>query len=80
MIQELAEPLARIGAANIVSEGSESDVGILRRDNVPTMALVDDGTKIFLGTTTLTGIRWIIGPARTQRLRCRHGGHGLASG
>jgi len=47
MIQELAEPLARIGAANIVSEGSESDVGILRRDNVPTMALVDDGTKYF---------------------------------
>jgi carboxypeptidase Q len=47
MIQALAEPLARIGAAKIFSEGSETDVGYLERDNVPTMALVDDETKYF---------------------------------
>jgi carboxypeptidase Q len=47
MIQALAKPLARIGAAKIFSEGSESDVGILQRDHVPTMALMDDGTKYF---------------------------------
>jgi carboxypeptidase Q len=47
MIQALAEPLARIGATKIVDDGSESDVGVLRRDNVPLLALVDDGTKYF---------------------------------
>jgi carboxypeptidase Q len=47
MIRALAKPLARIGAAKISSEGSESDVGLLERDHVPTMALVDDGTKYF---------------------------------
>jgi carboxypeptidase Q len=47
MVQTLAQPLARIGAAKIFSQGSEADVGILQRDNVPTMALVDEGTKYF---------------------------------
>ncbi len=47
MIRELAEPLEGIGAAKISDEGSETDVGILRRDNVPAMALVDDETKYF---------------------------------
>jgi carboxypeptidase Q len=47
MIRALAKPLGRIGAAKISSEGSESDVGLLERDHVPTMALVDDGAKYF---------------------------------
>jgi carboxypeptidase Q len=47
MIRELAEPLAGIGAAKISDDGSETDVGILGRDKVPTMALVDDETKYF---------------------------------
>jgi carboxypeptidase Q len=47
VIQRMAKPLARIGAAKIFNEGSEADVGVLERDNVPTMALVDDETKYF---------------------------------
>ena len=47
MIQALVEPLACIGATKIFDEGSESDVGVLRRDNVPLLALVDDETKYF---------------------------------
>jgi carboxypeptidase Q len=47
MTQTLAKPLARIGAAKIFREGSEADVGVLQRDNVPLMALMDDGTKYF---------------------------------
>ncbi len=43
----LAGPLARIGANKIFSEGSEADVGQLEQDGVPTMALVDEGTKYF---------------------------------
>jgi carboxypeptidase Q len=39
--------LARLGAAAIVSKGSDADVGIMRRDNVPTLALLDDETKYF---------------------------------
>jgi len=46
-VKALAAPLARIGADKILSQGSEADVGILRHDGVPTMALVDDGTKYF---------------------------------
>src|SRR5580658_7384858 len=44
MVAKLAEPMARIGTAEISSDGSEADVGILRRDNVPTLALLDDET------------------------------------
>jgi carboxypeptidase Q len=47
MIKTLIEPLARIGATKIFDEGSESDVGILQRDHVPLLALVDDGAKYF---------------------------------
>lgn len=47
IIQTLAEPLGQIGAAKIFNAGSEADVGFLQRDNVPTMALVDDETKYF---------------------------------
>jgi len=46
-IKEYAEPLARIGAEKIFSEGSEADVGELEPDGVPTVALVDDGSKYF---------------------------------
>jgi carboxypeptidase Q len=45
--EKLAEPLARIGADKIFSQGSEEDVGELEQDGVPTMALVDEGTKYF---------------------------------
>jgi carboxypeptidase Q len=47
MIQELAKPLARLEAAKILDQGSDADVGILARDNVPTLALLDDETKYF---------------------------------
>jgi carboxypeptidase Q len=47
MVEKLARPLARIGASKISTEGSEADVGVLEPDGVPTMALVDDGTKYF---------------------------------
>jgi carboxypeptidase Q len=47
MVNALAAPLGRLGAGQILSEGSEADVGVLERDNVPTMALLDDGTKYF---------------------------------
>jgi len=47
MVKKLAQPLARLGVASILNEGSEADVGILEHDHVPTMALVDDGTKYF---------------------------------
>jgi carboxypeptidase Q len=47
MVEALAQPLARLGAADILSQGSEADVGILENDQVPTMALLDDGTKYF---------------------------------
>jgi carboxypeptidase Q len=46
-VRKLAGPLARIGAGKIFSEGSEEDVSQLEPDGVPTMALVDDGTKYF---------------------------------
>jgi carboxypeptidase Q len=46
-VQELAGPLARIGANTIFSQGSEADVGKLEPDGVPLMALVDDETKYF---------------------------------
>jgi carboxypeptidase Q len=47
MVAKLAEPMARLGTAEISSKGSEADVGILQRDNVPTLALLDDETKYF---------------------------------
>jgi len=47
MFAKLARPLARIGASKISAEGSEADVGVLEPDGVPTLALVDDGTKYF---------------------------------
>jgi len=47
LIETMAKPLARIGAAKIFSDGSEADVGVLEQDNVPTLALVDDETKYF---------------------------------
>ncbi|HEY3862786.1 MAG TPA: M28 family metallopeptidase [Verrucomicrobiae bacterium] len=47
MIKRLARPLAKIGAAGIIDDGSEADVGMLEQDQVPTMALLDDGTKYF---------------------------------
>jgi carboxypeptidase Q len=47
MVKALARPLARLGAASILSQGSEADVGILEQDHVPTMALLDDETKYF---------------------------------
>jgi carboxypeptidase Q len=47
MVRALAQPLARISAASLTNDGSETDVGVLERDHVPTMALVDDETKYF---------------------------------
>jgi carboxypeptidase Q len=47
MVKKLAQPLERLGLASILDEGSEADVGILERDQVPTMALLDDGAKYF---------------------------------
>jgi carboxypeptidase Q len=47
MIKKLARPLARLGAESIHSQGSEADVGVLERDHVPTMALLDDASKYF---------------------------------
>ncbi len=44
---KFAEPLARIGANRIFSQGSETDVEQLGKDGVPLMALVDDETKYF---------------------------------
>jgi carboxypeptidase Q len=46
-VKALAAPLARIGAGQILNQGSEADVGILGHDGVPTMALLDDGAKYF---------------------------------
>jgi carboxypeptidase Q len=46
-VKALAAPLRRIGAAKILSEGDEADVGVLEEDNVPTMALLDDEAKYF---------------------------------
>jgi carboxypeptidase Q len=47
MIQTLAQPLARLEAAKILDKGSDTDVGVLARDNVPTLGLLDDETKYF---------------------------------
>jgi carboxypeptidase Q len=47
MIQAMAEPLVGLGAAKILDQGSDEDVGVLRRDTVPTLALLDDATKYF---------------------------------
>jgi carboxypeptidase Q len=46
-LKSLAGPLARIGADKILNEGSDADVGILQRDGVPTMALLDEAPKYF---------------------------------
>ncbi len=46
-VTALAGPLARIQADKILSKGSEADVEMLERDGVPTMALLDEGTKYF---------------------------------
>jgi carboxypeptidase Q len=47
MIEALAEPLARLNASKIVNRGSDTDVGVLGRAGVPTLALLDDETKYF---------------------------------
>jgi carboxypeptidase Q len=47
MIQTMAEPLARIGAAEIFNKGGDTDIGVLGKDNVPMLALIDDETKYF---------------------------------
>jgi carboxypeptidase Q len=47
MITSLAKPLKQLGASTIFDQGSDADVGILARDNVPTLALLDDETKYF---------------------------------
>jgi carboxypeptidase Q len=46
-VQQLAAPLAAIGADKISDDGSEADVGKLEHDGVPTMALEDDRAKYF---------------------------------
>lgn len=47
LVKKLAAPLAGLGAAAVVNEGSEADVGELEPDGVPTVALRVDGTKYF---------------------------------
>jgi carboxypeptidase Q len=47
IIESLAKPLARIEAAKVLDKGSDTDVGVLARDNVPTLGLLDDETKYF---------------------------------
>jgi carboxypeptidase Q len=47
MVQALAKPLARLDAAQILDKGSDTDVGVLAGDHVPTMGLLDDETKYF---------------------------------
>jgi carboxypeptidase Q len=47
MVVSLAKPLARIEAAKILEKGSDTDVGVLARDGVPTLGLLDDETKYF---------------------------------
>ena len=46
-VEKFLQPLARIGASKLFSEGSETDVEQLEKDGVPLMALVDDETKYF---------------------------------
>jgi carboxypeptidase Q len=47
IVKSLAKPLRGLGASTILDKGSDADVGILARDNVPTLALLDDETKYF---------------------------------
>jgi carboxypeptidase Q len=47
MVQALAQPLGRLEAAKILDKGSDTDVGVLAHDNVPTLGLLDDETKYF---------------------------------
>jgi carboxypeptidase Q len=46
-LKSLAAPLARIGADKILNQGGDADIGILQRDGVPTMALLDEAPKYF---------------------------------
>jgi carboxypeptidase Q len=46
-IEKFLQPLSRIGAGKLFSEGSETDVEQLEKDGVPLLALVDDETKYF---------------------------------
>ncbi|HEY3855097.1 MAG TPA: M28 family metallopeptidase [Verrucomicrobiae bacterium] len=46
-IEKFLQPLERIGAGKLFSEGSETDVEQLEKDGVPLLALVDDETKYF---------------------------------
>jgi carboxypeptidase Q len=47
IVQALAQPLGRLEAAKILDKGSDTDVGVLAHDNVPTLGLLDDETKYF---------------------------------
>jgi len=47
MIETLAGPLTGLGARKIVNKGSDTDVGVLAKANVPTLALLDDETRYF---------------------------------
>lgn len=48
LIKQYAAPLKKIGAANVTTgEDSEADVGELRPDGVPTLALKVEGSKYF---------------------------------
>jgi carboxypeptidase Q len=47
MVEILAEPLTGLGASRITNSGSDTDVGVLAKANVPTLALLDDETKYF---------------------------------
>jgi carboxypeptidase Q len=47
LIKQYTAPLKSLGATNVGTGDSEADVGELRQDGVPTLALLVDGTKYF---------------------------------
>ena len=46
-VKRMAKPLARLNASKILDQGSDTDVGVLAKDGVPTLGLVDDETRYF---------------------------------
>ena len=47
MVKALAQPLGRLGAAEIFDQGGDADIDILGPDHVPALALLDDATNYF---------------------------------
>ncbi len=80
IIKQFANPLKSIGASAITTGEVEADVGELRPDGVPTLALQVDGTKYFWYHHTQADTIDKLDPAGNRQVRRHRRRDGVSSG